>query len=200
MARPIWVTNLIKKAFPLRFFGASLTRLPLLGPLMEKWLSSNQHNGDSLYYLVKDHIVINQALPETENIMVPSDIVRHFINQSSHYFIMNECLCRSANHCETYPHDYGCLFLGEGTLDINPRLGRMVSKEEALDHITRCQELGLVHMIGRDKIDAIWMGVKPSTKLMTICNCCECCCLYKFLPQLSPLLQKQTPAHARDSL
>ncbi len=191
MSRPIWFVTLLKKSFSWRFFGARLTRIPILGPLMEKVLYSKKKNGDALYYLVQDHIVINQVLPEVENILVPSDIVRYFINQSSHYFIMDECLCRSANKCQTYPHDYGCLFLGAGTLSINPRLGRMVSKEEALAHIARCQELGLVHMIGRDKVDAVFMGVKPSTRLMTICNCCECCCLYKFLPQLNPTLQSK---------
>jgi ferredoxin len=99
--------------------------------------------------------------------------------------------CRDANHCRDYPHDYGCLFLSEGVLDINPRLGRIVNKEEALAHEKRCEELGLIHLIGRDKIDSIWMGVTSNTKLMTICNCCPCCCLFKFLPNLAPKLQEK---------
>jgi hypothetical protein len=39
-------------------------------------------------------------------------------------------------------------------------------------------------MIGRNKIDTLWMGVGPGYKLMTVCNCCPCCCLFKTLPNL----------------
>jgi ferredoxin len=51
-----------------------------------------------------------------------------------------------------------------------------VSKEEALDHVQRAREAGLVHMIGRNRIDTVWAGATPGTKLLTICNCCSCCC------------------------
>ena len=79
-----------------------------------------------------------------------------------------------------FDHGIGCIFLGEAVLEINPKLGRLVDAETAL-----------VHLIGRDKIDAVWMGVKPYTKLMTVCNCCPCCCLFRFLPNLAPKLQKK---------
>jgi ferredoxin len=39
-------------------------------------------------------------------------------------------------------------------------------------------------MIGRNRIDNVWMGVGPSGKLLTVCNCCPCCCLWKVLPDL----------------
>jgi len=191
MSRPLWVINLIKKNFNLRYFGAEMTRLPVLGMLMEKWLFNGHKTGDALFYLPKDRVVINQQLQEGENMVVPSDVVNHFIEEASHHFLMDTCICRDANNCQSYPHGYGCLFLGEGVLDINPKLGRLVSKEEAQAHETRCQELGLVHLIGQDKIDAVWMGVTPSTKLMTICNCCPCCCLFKFLPNLAPRLSQK---------
>lgn len=49
----------------------------------------------------------------------------------------------------------------------------------------RCREAGLVHLIGRNKLDTVWLGVGPGTKLMTICNCCPCCCLWRVLPYVS---------------
>jgi hypothetical protein len=90
---------------------------------------------------------------------------------------MNTCLCRDAKQCKDYPIDLGCLFLGEAALGINPRLGRGVTKREALEHIRRCREAGLVHLIGRNKLDTVWLGVGPGDKLLTICHCCPCCCL-----------------------
>ena len=51
---------------------------------------------------------------------------------------MNFCLCRDSNHCKDYPVEYGCLFLGEAVLGINPALGHRVTKAEALEHARRC--------------------------------------------------------------
>jgi ferredoxin len=79
--------------------------------------------------------------------------------------------------------------LGEAVNQINPKFGRLVSKDEALEHAQRCREAGLVHMIGRNKLDSVWLGAGPSQKLLTICNCCPCCCLWGIIPQLSPLIR-----------
>jgi formate hydrogenlyase subunit 6/NADH:ubiquinone oxidoreductase subunit I len=70
-------------------------------------------------------------------------------------------------------------------LGINPQLGRLVSKDEALDHIRKCKEAGLVHMLGRNRLDKQWLGVKPGDKLLSICNCDPCCCLWRIAPILS---------------
>jgi NAD-dependent dihydropyrimidine dehydrogenase PreA subunit len=85
-------------------------------------------------------------------------------------------------HCKDYPIDLGCLFLGEAVLGINPQLGRLVSKQEALEHIKKCKDAGLVHMIGRNLLDKQWLGVKPGYKLLSICNCDPCCCLWRISP------------------
>jgi hypothetical protein len=55
----------------------------------------------------------------------------------------------------------GCLFMGKAVLGINPALGRLVSKEEAHEHIRRCNEKGLFHLIGRNKLDTVWLGIGP---------------------------------------
>ena len=99
---------------------------------------------------------------------------------------MDNCLCRQGDDCQDYPVDLGCLFMGEAVYGINPKLGKVVSKEEAHAHIQRAQDEGLVHLIGRNKLDTVWMGVGPGTQLLTVCNCCPCCCLYKILPDLHP--------------
>ena len=183
MARPVWFVNLLKKAFPQRFWLARLTNLPLVGEVVD-W---GFFNGDDLYYLPTDHsLAINEPIPDPGEYVLPSQIVDHFIDAASHHWVMDFCLCRESNHCEDYSQQLGCLFLGEAVLQINPQLGRLVSKEAAHQHIDRCREAGLVHMIGRNKLDVIWLGAGPGQNLMTICNCCPCCCLWKVLPDITP--------------
>ena len=48
----------------------------------------------------------------------------------------------------------------------------------------KCREAGLVHLIGRDKLDETWLGVGSKIPLVTVCNCCNCCCLWRMLPNL----------------
>jgi ferredoxin len=98
---------------------------------------------------------------------------------------MDACICRDASGCRDYPVDLGCLFLGEAAAGINPKLGRRVTRKEALTHVRRCREAGLIHLIGRNKLDTIWLGIGPGDRLLTVCNCCPCCCLWRVLPHLS---------------
>lgn len=140
--------------------------------------------GKDISFISSQIIEIHEPISQPENTILPSEVVEYFIHKAKYHWIMNECLCRSSNECKDYPIDLGCLFLGEAVLGINPQLGRLVSEQEALAHLRRSQEAGLFHIIGRNKIDSIWMGVQPADRLMTICNCCPCCCVYKMLPDL----------------
>jgi len=182
MTRPIWFVNLIKKAYPSRFRAAQLTRLPIIGHIIDYAL----FEGDDIIYLPRDNVIhVNQSVERLEDVVLPSQVVEHFIEQASYHWVMNFCICRDGDRCEDYPNDLGCLFLGEAVLQINPRLGRRVTKEEALQHVRRCREAGLVHLIGRNKLDTVWLGVGPGEKLLTVCNCCPCCCLWRVLPHVA---------------
>lgn len=183
MSKPVWFVDLIKKAFPNRSAVAKVTRWPLVGKVMEHWFAE----GDDLFYLPRNHVVsIKQSLDSPESVVLPSQVVDHFVEKASYHWIMNFCICRDAEKCQDYPVHLGCLFLGEAVLGINPQLGRRVSKEEALEHVRRCREAGLVHLIGRNKLDTVWLGVGPGDKLLTVCNCCPCCCLWRVLPHVAP--------------
>jgi len=183
MSRPLWFVKLLKKAYPGRFLVAGATRVPILGDIAERYF----FDGDDLMYLPKNRVIqINQSVQPVDEMVLPSEVVDHFIERANYHWIMNTCLCRDADNCREYPIDLGCLFLGEATLDINPQLGRHVTKEEALEHVRRCREAGLVHLIGRNKLDTMWLGVGPGERLLTICNCCPCCCLWRVLPHIAP--------------
>jgi ferredoxin len=143
--------------------------------------------GDDIIYLPQDSVIsVDQEVKRPASTALPSQVVEHFIKKAKHHWIMNFCICRESMDCQDYPQELGCLFLGEGTLDINPTLGRRVTKEEALEHVRKCREAGLVHMIGRNKLDKQWLGVKEGDKLLSICNCCPCCCLWRIAPVLDP--------------
>ncbi len=143
--------------------------------------------GDDMIYLPRDEIVkIDQSLGAPGSIVLPSKVVEYFIEKANHHWIMNVCICRDSLKCKDYPIELGCLFMGEAAMKINPELGRRVTKEEAREHVRKCLESGLVHLIGRNKLDAVWLNVSPGNRLLTVCNCCPCCCLWRMLPDLSP--------------
>jgi ferredoxin len=188
MSRPVWLVQLIKKTFPSRFAAAKATRVPILGSMIDRWL----FEGDDLIYLPKDKsIKINHSFATPGEMVLPSQVVEHFIQEANYHWIMNFCLCRDARQCQDYPIDLGCLFLGNAAVGINPKLGHRATKEEALEHVRRCREAGLVHLIGRNKLDTVWLGVGPGNRLLTICNCCPCCCLWRVLPYISPQISSK---------
>lgn len=182
MARPLWFVRMLKKTFPQRFFFARLSRLPLFGSLMDHLL----FEGDDIVYLPKDRVIaVNEDIPPPGSAVLPSAVVDHFIGEAVHHWVMHACICREAANCSDYPHDLGCLFLGAAALGIHPQLGRRVTKEEARAHVRRCRQAGLIHLVGRNRLDTVWLGVGPGHKLLTICNCCPCCCLWRILPHVN---------------
>ncbi|MEJ2249434.1 MAG: 4Fe-4S binding protein [Candidatus Lokiarchaeota archaeon] len=184
MARPLWFVKIIKKAFPGIKTIAKLSRIPFLGKLFELLL----FKGDEIIYLPDDKIIqINKEVDKPQDLVVPSEIIKYFINRTEYLWKMDFCICRSSMDCQDYPIDYGCLFLGKGILDINPSLGKKISRNEALDYIQKCSEAGLVHLIGKNRLDKQWLGVHDGDKLLTICNCCPCCCLWR----IAPILEKR---------
>ena len=147
---------------------------------------------DDMIVLPKDSVAKSRTIetdipvdsPESSTVL-PSEVVKELIRSAGHIFIMNFCLCRKCTGCKDYPTDHGCIFLGNGVHKIPPEYGRLATAEEAVDYIDECSALGLVHIIGRNKIDHIWMNLGMKVELMTICNCCPCCCLWKVVNDIS---------------
>ncbi|MBN1681972.1 4Fe-4S binding protein [Candidatus Bathyarchaeota archaeon] len=188
--RPSWFISLLKKNFRYRFILAKASRIPGIGALMSKMLFEN----DDLIYLPKNSVVeltLNQNIPFPDTVPLPSKIIHELIDQANFHWIMDFCICRESNKCKDYPRDLGCLFMGEAAKNIDPKLGHPATKEEAHKHIIRAEEVGLIHVIGRNKLDTVWLDVYPSNKLLTVCNCCPCCCLWKMLPNLNENISRK---------
>lgn len=181
MSSPLWLVKAVKKAFPQRFLLAWMTRLPLIGRGIDCLL----FGGDDIVYLPRDNTIRVNEEVAAEDVVLPSQVVESFIEKAGYLWIMNTCICREASGCKDYPVELGCLFMGETAMGINPKLGRRVTREEAREHVRKCREAGLFQLIGRNKLDTLWLNVRPGNRLLTVCNCCPCCCLWKILPVLS---------------
>lgn len=188
-ARTDIATTMIRVGFKHRFLMARTTRLPIVGQAMEFAFFEK----DRMIYLPKDSAIRSCQGKTIEigkdvqpiNMLLPSQVIDHFLGRSRYIFIMDRCMCRTSNDCQNYPHDLGCIFLGAGVLRIPPHMGHLATAEEAKEHMRKGRESGLVHLIGRNKIDSVWLNTGPKEDLLSICNCCECCCLWRMLPQLS---------------
>jgi len=199
LSRPLWLVKFLKAVYPARFLVAQSTRLPIVGKAIGRFFFAD----DNMIYLPRDSVVpsssngssrgrvieVQHPLDATEDLVLPSQVVDHFIDQASDLWIMHECICRRSMECTDYPIDLGCLFMGQAVREINPALGRRVTREEAKAHVRRCRGAGLVHVIGRNKLDSMWLGAGPGRQLLTVCNCCPCCCLFSVLPHLDEHLQ-----------
>ncbi len=119
---------------------------------------------------------INEEL-NVDNVPLPYPIIAEFIEKSSHRMIMHVCGCRQTYDCSNHPIGIGCINLGESVLDMSPGLGRLASKQEALDHVKKAIDSGLVPYIGKGRIDNTLYMIPDRGKLMGLCFCCHCCCL-----------------------
>ncbi len=183
--RSMKFVNRLKKMYGKSSILPKLAKLPIIKQRAQKLVKH-----DKLIFLTDDRVVpVNVEVEKQADMILPSKVVEYFIGKAKNLWLMNFCICREGKHCKKYPHELGCLFMGDAVLNINPEIGRLVSKEEALAHIKKCGELGLVHTIGRNKLDSWWLDATPEEKLLTVCNCCECCCIAKLFAKMGPKIR-----------
>ncbi len=124
---------------------------------------------------------LNKDLTDkSQNVVLPIDMMKQAVRQSDYRAIMKKCLCRSAFDCKTYPHDHACLFLGEGARKIvKAGMGREATIEEALAHVDKGAELGLVGQALWIEVERVLFGIKRDKNVahwLEMCFCCPCCC------------------------
>jgi ferredoxin len=144
--------------------------------------------GDGFIMLPSDRTIqIDASVQSDGSAVLPSTLLEHLIRNASHRVIINFCLCRDGMECKDYPIDWGCLFMGDAAKKIDPELGRAASVEEALEYAAKCRDAGLVQIVGRFSPDLNWLNpeVGPITKLITVCNCCPCCCGMRSVPAIN---------------
>ncbi len=147
------------------------TRLPLIGKLP---LLGEKYNN-------MRWLPVNEGIRMHEDAPMPADIIYRFIDEASRRAILNNCECRKVYDCRHHPTDIGCLFLGDSACEGPPGMFREASVEEAREHVGRALEAGLVPMVGKNFIDNVLFGIKERHKLLSICFCCECCCISRYV-------------------
>ncbi len=159
--------HFLLRFWPIGRFLNWLGRQPPLSRLLRRWLGPEQNHAVI--------IPIHEVIQGTQNVALPIELIKPLVEQASDRIILNECICRKAENCRQYSHDIGCLFLGSGAAQIHPTLGKRVDREEALLHVERAVQTGLVPLVIHAAFDAAVLGI-PYKQMLAICFCCDCCC------------------------
>lgn len=177
MGRSKTAYNLLIKLWPLGKALYWLSNRPVIGSLLEPYISAA---GDEAII-----IPVQEAVRGTESVVLPYSLLTPLVERASTRFLLNECMCRRGESCQAYPQDLGCLFLGDGAAEIAPDIGRPVDVDEALAHIRRAMEIGLVPLIVHAAFDA-WVLDIAYDETLAICFCCDCCCTVRQGLRLGP--------------
>ena len=117
---------------------------------------------------------------KSEKTVVPLDMIRESLKKVEYIAGMDRCLCRDANDCKEYPHDLGCLFLGESAkIVVKHNLGRRFTYEEACARVDEAAKAGLMGQAVWIEVEQMLWGVRNNLmdQFLEICFCCPCCCI-----------------------
>ena len=115
-----------------------------------------------------------------EKTVIPMDLIKESLKNVTYIVGMNSCLCREANDCSDYPHDLGCLFLGEAAKAVEKHgLGRRFTYEEACARVDAAAAAGVVGQAVWIEVEQMLWGVRNDLMdhFLEICFCCPCCCI-----------------------
>ena len=117
---------------------------------------------------------------QSQKVEVPLDMLKESLKNVTFIAGMDTCLCRESNDCQDFPHDLGCLFMGEPAKTVCKHgLGRQFTYEEACARIDRAKEAGLVAQAVWIEVEQLLWGVRNEhlDKFLEVCFCCPCCCI-----------------------
>ena len=115
-----------------------------------------------------------------EKVVVPLELIKESLKNVTYIAGMDGCLCREANDCNDYPHDLGCLFLGEAAKAVvKHKLGRQFTYEEACARVDEAARVGLMGQAVWIEVEQMLWGVRNDLMdhFLEICFCCPCCCI-----------------------
>lgn len=160
-------------------FGLRYLSHPLFGSLLRRMFKfqGKDHHGGSVT------VPINQDLnyvSSRKNIVMPVEKVREAIREASYRVILKRCVCRDGYGCTNFPRDFACIMVGEACrVMVENGIAREVTEEEAMTHLDKAIELGLICNVAWTEFESIAKGIpkEDRMKYVEICFCCTCCCL-----------------------
>jgi ferredoxin len=136
-------------------------------------------------------IPIHQEVPQPDNVVVPRRVVERLLSEVTDIFILDACICRNKMGCENHPTSIGCIALGPAISRMHPSHGHRATQGEAIAHVRKAADAGLVANVAHVWIDPFAFGLTRFHQLMFICFCDDCCCLYRtYLQKRGPNLDR----------
>lgn len=172
MSRSRTGLNFFIKLGKLGPLGKKIARLPLLEPLLGPLLFNERK-------LEATYIPVGEKVEVPRGSVLPYAILEDLVAGASHRFILSGCYCRSCMNCRNHPREIGCIFLGDAVREINPDFGRTVDAAEALGHLDAARNHGLLPGIIHSSWDAFMLGIKSYRRMLAVCFCCDCCCVFR---------------------
>lgn len=157
--------------WPLGKLGKKVATAPLIGRVVSP-IMWNEKNLDATY------LPIGETVEVEPGSVLPYKMIVDFVERASYRFVLNGCLCRTAAGCKKHPIETGCLFLGDAAARISPERGRLVSVEEAVAHVLRGKEAGLLPCVIHSSVDASLLDI-DYRRMLAVCFCCNCCCTFR---------------------
>lgn len=112
----------------------------------------------------------------SEGSPLPVAVIEELIRRSPHRIISKTCTCRDAKNCTEHDKNIGCIHIGAATAEESSDLCYHATVEEAISHLHKAVDDGLMPFIGHVFYDHIYWDVDFTSPFLTVCLCCECCC------------------------
>lgn len=168
---------------------AKVQRWAAQNPFFSRWvqleLDETPENNEALI------IPIQQTVSAGENTVLPYQVLQPIVEKAGGHMLLSCCPCRNGESCKTYPHDFGCLFLGESVKGVSSKIGTQTDPQGAMAHVSQALAMGLVPMIVHARFDADLISV-PFDRMLAVCFCCDCCCTVRHHLRLGPSTFDQT--------
>ena len=148
-----------------------LSKVPIFRNTIEKLYVPENSDGS--------YIPINATLGKYDNQLLPEKLIEHFINKTNHIYVQTICGCRVYHDCQDYDKFIGCMYLGDDVakLKLPPQKGRFITRQEAIEHVRKTINNGLVPTFGRFTAESTSLNVADTGHFMSMCFCCPCCCI-----------------------
>jgi ferredoxin len=176
-----WVKTVVKLFWPLVIAGKRYSNVPVLKWLIYPFFMRPLNEVSS--------IPINIEVKAPDSVVLPRRVIHRLLTAVDEKFIFGECICRRNNNVNSPPQNIGCMALGSAIRRIHPSHGRMVTTAEAIRHVDRAAEAGLIANVAHVWIDPASFGTS-FRKLMFICFCDDHNCLYRtYMKSRGPSLE-----------
>ena len=173
----------VRLSWPLIKYGKKLSAVPFLKWIVYPFFKRPYNELTSI------PIHVNVESPDT--VALPMRLVERLVTEIDDIFLMDECHCAGVKNRNSPRLDIGCLAFGPSIKRIHPSHGRRINTQEAIKHIQKASEAGLVANIAHVWIDALAFHLTQFNRLLFMCLCDDDQCIYRsFMKRRGPTLDK----------